>query len=228
MYLPLLLVLLAIFVAAAVSPLRLRPGELLLLATVTWAALHSARHVSIFVLVAAPLLSRLIYAWLSNSLGSAFPAKPASAIRALRLCNGLVLAAFLGFTLMRLRQVVGGQADAEARAFPSAAVSFVSKNRLPGPLLNDYNWGGYLIWKLYPDYRIYIDGRTDLYGDAFMDLSGATYNISNESWGDPLDKWQIRSVILPPDAALVSALRCQSVWKEVYGDRQAVIFERDQ
>jgi len=227
MFLPLLLMLLAIFVAAALSPLRLRPRELLLLAATTWAALHSARHTAIFVLVAAPLLSRLIYAWLSQSRGSALPAKMAS-FPILRLCNGFILAAFLAFTLVRLRQVVAGQADAEARTFPSASVSFISKNQLPGPLLNHYNWGGYLIWKLYPGYRVYIDGRSDLYGDAFMDQSGATYNISNESWREPLEKWQIRSVILPPNAPLVAALRCHSGWTEVYGDPQAVIFERDQ
>jgi len=228
MFLPLLLMLLAIFVAAAVSPLRLRPRELLLLAATTWAALHSARHIAIFVLVAAPLLSRLIYAWLSQNRGAAFPAKPASAIPILRLCNGIVLAAFLAFTQIRVRQVVNGQSGAEARTLPSAAVSFFSNNQLPGPLLNYYNWGGYLIWKLYPAYRVYIDGRSDLYGDAFMDQAGATYNISNESWREPLEKWQIRSVILPPNAPLVSALRCQIGWKEVYGDPQAVIFEKDQ
>jgi hypothetical protein len=228
MFLPLLLMLLAIFVAAAISPLRLRPRELLLLAATTWAALHSARHIAIFALVAAPLLSRLIYARTSQSQRSAFPPKAASAVPILRLCNGLILAAFLAFTLIRLRQVVAGQADAEARTFPSASVSFISKNRLPGPLLNHYNWGGYLIWRLYPGHRVYIDGRSDLYGDAFMDQSGATYNISNESWREPLEKWQIRTVILPPNAPLVSALRCQSGWKEVYGDPQAVIFKRDQ
>jgi hypothetical protein len=228
MFLPLLLTLLAIFVAAAVSPLRLRPRELLLLAATTWAALHSARHIAIFVLVAAPVLSRLIYARTSQRQRSVFPARPASAVPILRLCNGLILAAFLAFTLVRLRQVVVGQADAEARAFPSASVSFISKNRLPGPLLNHYNWGGYLIWKLYPGYRVYVDGRSDLYGDAFLDQSGATYNISNESWREPLERWRIRSVILPPNAPLVSALRCQSGWKEVYGDPQAVIFEKDQ
>jgi len=228
MFPPLLVMMLAIFVAGAVSPLRLRPAELLLLATVTWATLHSARHIPIFVLVAAPLLSRLIYAWLFQNRGATFPAKPASAIPILRLSNGIVLAAFLAFTMIRVRQVINGQSGAETRTFPSAAVSFFSNNQVQGPLLNYYNWGGYLIWKLYPDYRVYIDGRTDLYGDAFMDQAGATYNISNSSWREPLVRWQIRSVILPPNTALVSALRCQSAWKEVYGDSQAVIFERDQ
>jgi hypothetical protein len=227
MFLPLLLMLLAIFVAAAVSPLRLRPVELLLLAATTWAALHSVRHIAIFALVAAPLLSRLIYARTSQSQRSASRTKAASSVPILRLCNGLILAAFLAFTLIRLRQVVVGQADAEARAFPSAAVSFISKYRISGPLLNHYNWGGYLIWKLYPGYRVYIDGRSDLYGDEFMDQSGATYNISNESWREPLEKWQIRSVILPPNVPLVAALRCEIGWKEVYSDPRAVIFERD-
>ena len=121
---------------------------------------------------------------------------------------------FLVFTLIRLRQIVAGQADAEARAFPTAAVSYVLNHRLPGPLLNHYNWGGYLIWKLYPDYRVYIDGRTDLYGDAFMDQSGATYNISNESWWDPLEKWQIRSVVLASECGIG---RCPTLSEWVEG-----------
>lgn len=228
MYLPLLLMILAIFVAATISPLRLCPRELLLLSATMWAALHSVRHITIFVLVAAPLLSRLIYARLSEDQGFALRAKPAAATLSLRLCNGIVLAALVAFTVTRVRQVGAGQANAEALAFPSAAVSFLSDNRLPGPLLNHYNWGGYLIWKLYPDYRVYIDGRADVYGDAFMDQSGSTYNISDASWRRPLDLWQIRTVILPPNTALVSALRGEVAWKEVYGDRQAVIFERDQ
>ena len=34
--------------------------------------------------------------------------------------------------------------------------------------MNHYNWGGYFIWKLYPQYRVFMDGRADVYGDALM------------------------------------------------------------
>ncbi len=38
----------------------------------------------------------------------------------------------------------------------------------PQPIYNEYIWGGYLIWRLYPDYRVYIDGRADVYGDSLV------------------------------------------------------------
>ncbi len=59
MYLPALLMILALLALAAVSSRRLRPTEILLLAFTLWAALHSARHVPIFALVAAPLIANL-------------------------------------------------------------------------------------------------------------------------------------------------------------------------
>ena len=42
---------------------------------------------------------------------------------------------------------------------PAKEVSFLKKYRLEGPIFNDYVIGGYLIWDLYPDYKIFIDPR---------------------------------------------------------------------
>ena len=39
------------------------------------------------------------------------------------------------------------------------------QNRIQGPLFNNFDWGGFLIWYL-PEYPVSLDGRTDLYGDA--------------------------------------------------------------
>jgi hypothetical protein len=92
--------------------------------------------------------------------------------------------------------------------------------------LNHYNWGGYFIWKLYPDYRVFIDGRADLYGDAFMDDLATTYYLQGNSWRDLLGKWGIRTVILPPDAPLIIALQAQPDWETIYSDKQVVLLTR--
>ena len=49
-------------------------------------------------------------------------------------------------------------------------------------MLNHYNWSGYFIWKLYPDYRVYIDGRADLYGDGFMSDFAAVSLPTRTAW----------------------------------------------
>ena len=258
-YLPTLFLMLATVVLPALSPRRLRPRELLLLVVTTYAALRSARHIPIYVLVAVPLVSELIAGRLRNQIDLAaerrktkaqgaspgslaesdqapeerqsawsflFDAPPHPLAPAKLMVNALLLGGFLFFTVARLRDVVVRQPATETKEFPADAASFLMTSHAPGPLLNHYNWGGYFIWKLYPDYKVYIDGRADLYGDTFMDEFAATYYLKGKAWQDPLSQWGIQTVVLPPDAPLTSALRTIPAWKEVFADSQAIVLTR--
>ena len=91
--------------------------------------------------------------------------------------------------------------------------------------MNHYNWGGYFIWKLYPQYRVFMDGRADVYGDAFMTDFSDCYYLTDD-WRKSLQTWGIRTVVLPPDAPLITALRSSPEWKQIYADSQAVILTR--
>jgi hypothetical protein len=93
-------------------------------------------------------------------------------------------------------------------------------------MINHYNWGGYFIWKLYPEYKVYIDGRADVYGDSFMDEFASVYYVRGESWRTALETARPRTVALPPDAPLIAALRVLPGWKQVFSDRQAVVLTR--
>jgi hypothetical protein len=238
-YLPMLAMLLATIVLPVLSPQRLRPRELLILLLMTFAALLSVRHIPIYVLVAVPILSRLAHACLPKGgrIERLERGSPLSSTKA--MIHATLLAGFLIFSVARLHFVIVNQSRVEAQKFPEAAASFLSSHHLPPPtpsrenracrgprMLNHYNWGGYFIWKLYPEYPVFIDGRADLYGDAFMDQFASTYYLHSSSWGDPIKKWGICTVVLPPDAPMVSALRSMSDWKQIYGDAQAVILTR--
>jgi hypothetical protein len=224
-YLPMLAMLLASILLPVLSRQRLRPRELLMLLAMTFAALLSVRHIPIYVLVAVPILSKLAYAY---SQGRGWTERlertsPVSSTRA--TVHVMLLCGLLICSVARVHFVIGNQSKVEARMFPESAVSFISAHHLPGQLLNHYNWGGYLIWKLYPEHQVYIDGRADLYGDTFMDEFASTYYL-HRSWDDPIKKWGINTVVLPPDAPMISALRTLPGWKQVYGDAQAVILTR--
>ena len=226
-YLPTLAMILATIVLPAISPRRLRPREVLLLSVATYAALRSVRHIPIYTLVAIPVLSAMMLAWLQeNRIAKNFWAKQTSMTPAKTLLNALLLTGFVVFTIARVRNVTLGQATAEAKELPEAAVSFIAAQLPPAPILNHYNWGGYFIWKLYPDYRVYIDGRADLYGDAFMDDLAKTYYLRGDSWRNQFSRYGIRTVVLPPDAPLVTALQGMADWKTIYSDNQAVILTR--
>lgn len=226
-FLPALLMMLATLAGLGLAPRRVRPRDMLLLLVMTAAALRSVRHLPIYVLVAAPILSRLAQsfveghgrAWLDLTRTRALPGKA--------VVNTSVLAVVAILAVARVSHVVRHQSESEAENFPRAAVAFLAEQQPPGPILNHYNWGGYFIWKLYPRYRVYIDGRADLYGDAFMDHFAATYYLTSP-WREELDRWQIRTVILPPTTPLVTALRAEPAWKVVYEDSQAAVLTRSQ
>jgi len=222
-YAAFLLMMLATMALAAISPLRLRPSQLLLLAGMSYAALRSVRHIPLFVLVAAPILSELLSAALESWRKAGRFGKSQPLTRWKLLVNALILAAFLVFWGVRIRVVLQEQPESEAKQFPARAVAFLKAHQLPQPVMNHYNWGGYFIWKLFPDYRVYIDGRADLYGDAFMEEFASAYFVKGENWRAPFVRWHIETVVLPPEAPLINALRLQPGWKEVFVDGQAVV-----
>jgi len=224
-YLPTLAMILATIALPALSPRRLRPREVLLLCVTTFAALRSVRHIAIYTLIASPILSAMVLTWLQVHWRRP-EAKPSRMTPAKTFFNALLLTGFFVFVVVRVRHVSQHQAEAEAKELPTAAVSFIASHRPPAPMLNHYNWGGYFIWKLYPEYRVYIDGRADLYGDAFMDDLATTFYLRGDSWRSPLEKWGIRTVVLPPDAPLVTALRALPDWETMYADNQAVVLTR--
>ena len=226
-YLPLMLFILASFAAATYSARRMRPSELLLLSVTMMGALGSIRHIPIYLLVAAPLLSEAVSVWLSNRSAAkkhSQPAKPATSALKLVLNAGLLLVC-LSLVILHARSVIANQPREQASRFPEGVVAFLSSHPVAVPLFNSYDWGGYFIWELYPGYRVFIDGRADVYGDSFLDQYSNTYSLT-DSWRNSLDHWNIQTVVVPPEAPLAVALEAQAGWKTAYADRQALVLTR--
>jgi hypothetical protein len=141
------------------------------------------------------------------------------------LLNGILLLTVCTLAGLQVRRVIMRQPETEAVNFPAAAASFLKSQHLPGNLLNHYNWGGYFIWQLYPEYRVFIDGRADVYGDSLMDDFAASYYLK-DGWEQPLERWQIQTVILPPEAALLQALQEKHNWQQIYADSRARVLIR--
>ena len=108
--------------------------------------------------------------------------------------------------------------------FPVNAVNFIHQNRLPGPLYNTFDWGGFLTWYM-PDYPVVIDGRTDLYGDQLNQLLFATRSGDQSYKNDPYLN-QAGVVLLPRQDGLVSTLALDPRFQKVYQDQIAAVFVR--
>ena len=92
-------------------------------------------------------------------------------------------------------------------------------------MFNSYNWGGYLIYELWPEYPVYIDGRTDLYEDDFMRRYVQVVS-AGDKWSQILDEDGVNLILIEQNSTLTKFLKRDAVWQEIYEDEIAVIFAR--
>ena len=157
-----------------------------------------------------------------------FPAEPADQDTALSLRDLFALTGaflLLGFLLATNMGFTERGIDASiSQEFPVDAANFIRKVRPPGPLYNNFDWGGFLTWYL-PDYPVSIDGRNDLYGDAFV-ARYLWFSVGDRTDGDPqLDESGL--VLLSKDTSLAKLLKIDSRFRLVYEDRLADVFVRN-
>jgi hypothetical protein len=114
------------------------------------------------------------------------------------------------------------------REYPQAAVDYLHANRPDGQLFSTYGWGGFLIWAL-PEYPVFIDGRTDLYGDAvigeWLAIMAAREDAGGPGWEELLTRRGVAQVLLPAGTPLLRELE-RAGWTTLYADTQAVIMRR--
>jgi hypothetical protein len=92
------------------------------------------------------------------------------------------------------------------------------------PVLSPDYWGGYLIYRLYPNNKVVIDDRHDFYGEPFLRSYLTTIHVE-PGWGEFLRNHS-SCLLLPRKAALTQVLSETAAWKAVYSDDVAVVFVR--
>ena len=210
----LLAILLCILLLVVLRRSKLRSDELALLALGSWLALSHTRFSVVFGILAAPILCRQ----LSGSWEGYEPARDRAWPNAL----------LMGLALLGAWAAFPGPGNLERQVEekrPVKAVAFLRNAHLAGPMLNDYQSGGYLIWAL-PEYPVFIDGRADVY-----EWSGVLGEFGD--WAtrrsDPrvlLEKYGIDFCLLSRIDPMVQAMPQLKGWRQVYSDSNAVVFVR--
>jgi hypothetical protein len=235
---PFIWLFLATLAAVARSGRRVDLTDLALLGCFAYMALLASRNVALFALVAGPILARyaeLTLAGLPEGLRRQEWARlllrpaagPSPQQPLLSAVNWLLLLLLLVAGAVRCVTVVLPSAlrEAELTSYPARAADFIQQEQPPGPLFNSYNWGGYLIWRLWPDYPIFVDGRTDLYDDPFLReyLKAA---LARPGWQEVLDRYDINLVVVESDGLLARFLAREQGWQMAYRDDLAAVFLR--
>lgn len=110
--------------------------------------------------------------------------------------------------------------DYLASTYPVDAMEWASENVMAQPIVNEYNWGGYLIWQ-YPSFPVFIDGRTDLFGDEIINEWLGILNCSYD-WETTLERRGVQMLVLSPERPVIHCA-LDSGWNTVFKDDVAVI-----
>jgi len=215
------LTILAIMWGIAQRRTPLRPAEVARIGVFLIGALLARRLGPFFALACAPILAVMISSHIEDFLSSR---------RRSALVYVLLAVVIIGGVLFRAKDIGGRSAFdyvTTSEVFPSEACDFILRENPPGPMFNELNYGSYLIWRLWPKYKVFVDNRNDIYfGGAFDDFARAAIAGGDSSWRSVFDKYGINLVVLAPNSLLSDALTETRDWKLAYRDDKAVVFER--
>lgn len=204
-----------------------RPERFLLAVLLTIAALRMARALPVAALLLLPLANGSLTSALSLMRGLT---------RQLRqrlddvLSYGDRLGAldrrFHGLGLVPLIALLtfagaGHAARFPADQFPVAAAGAVTSLPADARIFAPDKFGGYLIYRFDGARKVFFDGRSDFYGAAFL-KTYARIVQARPGWREKFADWHFTHALLPPDYALVAALKADG-WTESYRDKTAVL-----
>ena len=124
----------------------------------------------------------------------------------------------------RVRPQTVMDAHFDPKRMPVGAVDFLSQREARGPVLTTDSWGGYLIYRMYPQARVVVDDRHDLYGEEFFKSYLKMVRVE-PGWEEFLRDHPAEYVILPRESALTTMLLATGMRKQLYGDDVAVVFD---
>jgi hypothetical protein len=198
----------------------------LLAAVFTAQALVSTRQVAVCALVTAPLLALV----LCQRFGWARELAPPRLPRRLTTVNWALLATLVvaGITYAAGPKAQGKlQLGAEPipSDMPVAGARFIEDNHLPGPVFNHQPWGGYLIYRWFPERLVFIDGRIDMYGPDIVNDYIKTANLQ-PGWSETFEKYAVRTVLIPKGSPLSLMLLGNRAWERVFQGTLEDVFVR--
>jgi hypothetical protein len=193
----------------------IRPFPLLLLIAGAFLSFRTRRDLWFIVVTAVPIIA-------ASLRSTTDPAQrfPMTKLRVALLTGTVIVAVIVigwkrDISEVRLESVV-------AEHFPTAAVAAVEVRGYQGPLYNDFDWGGYLIWRL-RSIPVVMDNRTNVHGDERIRRSVETW-AGLHHWDSDPELLRARLVIASRRKPLTSLLRLDSRFELAYEDKTAAVF----
>jgi len=242
-------ILLLVLMAFAGNHKKLRLSHLLVVLLATYAGFYSSRNLPVssmlLVLIAGPMLWGNFAAladypgawmWVRRVASRVSSFSERMGLQEMELRGHLWAVVSVVFALaiclqggwLGSRQMIHAQFD--PTKVPVAGVDFLQQESQgepsAEPVFSTDSWGGYLIYRMYPERKVVLDDRHDLYGSERV-RQLIVLNHGEPGWQNVLEEWKIRIALLPADSTLANLLReVPGEWRVVYEDKVAVVLEK--
>lgn len=209
---PLKVALLATLFVCLSRGVRVPLARLALLLLVFHMATQHVRHQPVLAIVGAMLLAAPIGAAFGQGLIRA--KATAAAAAAFAACALILVGVRLALPVSRADEV----------HTPATALARLPPVLADRPGLNNYGFGGYVIFQ---GHKAFIDGRADMYGDAFMKRYIAIQDGKPEAVDAALCEYAIDWTLVAPTDGLAKTMDARPGWRRVYGDSYAILHVRE-
>jgi hypothetical protein len=235
------LVLLAL-IAAAMAHRKVGLSHLLVMLFAIYAGLYAARNIPVSAILLGLTVAPLVSAWLSGIAGNrdlaggvrwlagridSFGIRMAALDSNLRGHLWPAATVVLGLWVCghggRLAGARVMDAHFDGARFPVGAVDFLQRNGTREPVFCPDRWGGYLIYRLYPQAQVAVDDRHDFYGTEFLKRYLKIVH-GEPGWESELEGMHVGWVMVPAQSTLASLLEETHRWDVAHRDDTAVVF----
>ena len=222
-------ILLLMFSIFAISKVRLNIIELAMVLLFTHMSLCSKRYIPLFCIIVAPILMRKIQQLLKATDG-----KIADFINRRSISISETDASTKGYVwpIVAIVLVVVLAANGkikykfDVKIKPVDAVEFLKKENIKGNMFDNDEFGDYIIYAAWPKYKVFFDGRSDMYGVERLKEYMKVARVK-PGWDEVLKKYDINWIIYNANSSLSLLLMEKDDWTLIYADKVANIFVKD-
>ena len=218
--------LLTLVLLLAFSKKRLTLIQIALVIFFTNMSLYSIRYVPLFAIIIVPIMLQ----YMELDFGEYLPRVRAFFRKRIETVSGMdamsrgffwPIAAILLVCVQLYNGGIVHGFDPKIKAVD--AVKFMKREQIPGRMFNNDEIGDLIIYGAHRQYKVFIDGRLDMYGTERLKEYFKITSASTE-WEELIRKYGVSWIIFDTDSTFVRYLQVRKEWRLIYSDRVASIF----
>jgi len=206
----------------------LSASHFFLLAGLGVMSLLMARNIPLFAIACTPILSRMIKTFLVRSNAWRRSEERFAGFGRQNHWYMISLTFTLGVIVFFINSHIANHRSYfqfNPQVFPVEAMDWLATHPQNGKMFNEFNWGGYILYRSWPAQQVFLDSQSDFYGEALM-KDYEQIITTQRNWENLLGKYQVSWAIIPSNSSLFTVLLENQDWETEYKDETAIIIHK--